>query len=93
MIITNERLNIMNPTSKQLRDAFKVVRPPEMDLEPEETLDVKEHKLIIFQEITGLRPKWCTRILQEEANWSVRSALHQFIQLDERKALPDEAFI
>ncbi|XP_017861198.1 PREDICTED: nuclear RNA export factor 2 [Drosophila arizonae] len=93
MIIANERLNIMNPTPKQLRDAFKVVKPPEVEPEPDDSLDVKEHKLHIFQEITGLRPKWCTRILQEEANWSIRSALHQFLQLDEKNELPDEAFI
>ncbi|TDG48043.1 hypothetical protein AWZ03_005460 [Drosophila navojoa] len=92
MIIANERLNIMNPTPKQERDAFKVVKPRELEPEPDDSLEVKEHKLHILQEITGLRPKWCTRILQEEADWDMRSALKQFVKLDEQNKLPDEAF-
>lgn len=92
MKIINERFNIMNPSPKQQRDAFKFVELP-LDQELEETVDVKEHKLYIFQEITGLRPKWCTRIVQEEANWDFQLALEQFLRMETANELPDEAFL
>ncbi|EDW68602.1 nuclear RNA export factor 2 [Drosophila virilis] len=96
MKIINERFNIMNPSPKQQRDAFKFVELPmdqELSMPVEETVDVKEHKLYIFQEITGLRPKWCTRIVQEEANWDFQLALEQFLRMETANELPDDAFL
>jgi len=86
----------MNPTKKQERDAFKFGTLPK-DATAEEddndqSVDVKEHKLLIFQEITGLRPRWCTRIVQEEANWDFDLALEQFLRMESNMELPDDAF-
>ncbi|KAH8365796.1 hypothetical protein KR093_004449, partial [Drosophila rubida] len=94
--IINERFNIMNPTKKQTRDGFKFCElPNKVEVKEEcveDSVDVKEHKLIIFQEITGLRPRWCTRIVQEEANWDFDVALEKFIELESGNDLPDDAF-
>ncbi|XP_034480593.1 nuclear RNA export factor 2 [Drosophila innubila] len=96
MKIINERFNIMNPTKKQERDAFKFSELPNeatvKDENEEDSVDVKEHKLLLFQEITGLRPRWCTRIVQEEANWNFELALEQFLRMESDKELPNDAF-
>ncbi|KAL7733734.1 hypothetical protein ACLKA6_011466 [Drosophila palustris] len=98
MKIINERLNIMNPTKKQERDAFKFcellneTNAKENEGEGEDSVDVKEHKLLLFQEITGLRSRWCTRIVQEEANWDFKLALEQFLRMESDKELPNDAF-
>ncbi|KAH8302090.1 hypothetical protein KR044_002693, partial [Drosophila immigrans] len=94
--IINERFNIMNPTRKQTRDGFKFCELPSQVTVKEEpdndSVDVKEHKLIIFQEVTGLRPRWCTRIMQEEANWDFEMALQKFLEMESSEDLPDDAF-
>ncbi|KAH8395304.1 hypothetical protein KR222_008569, partial [Zaprionus bogoriensis] len=94
MKIINERLNIMNPTKKQERDGFRFYELPKEppSVEQEDNVDVKEHKLHIFQEITGLRPRWCTRIVQEEADWNFERALEQFLRMEAANELPDDAF-
>ncbi|XP_060654298.1 nuclear RNA export factor 2 [Drosophila nasuta] len=94
--IINERFNIMNPTRKQARDGFKFCELPSQvtvkQEHEEDSVDVKEHKLIIFQEITGLRPRWCTRIVQEEANWNFEVALQKFLEMQSGDELPNDAF-
>ncbi|KAH8286911.1 hypothetical protein KR018_009044, partial [Drosophila ironensis] len=90
--ITNERFNVMNPSSNMIKNAFKVERP--MKKEPsadENSVDVKDHKLRLFQEVTGLINTWCTMIV-EEAGWDFEKALRLFVKKAKDKQIPDQAF-
>ncbi|XP_017128516.1 nuclear RNA export factor 2 isoform X2 [Drosophila elegans] len=90
--ITNERLNIMKPSSSMIKNAFSVNYPDPSDrLLEEDSLDVKDHKLLLFQEVTGLISTWCTSIV-EEAEWDFERALKLFIQKNADKEIPDVAF-
>ncbi|XP_032599418.1 nuclear RNA export factor 2 isoform X2 [Drosophila grimshawi] len=96
MRIVNESFNIMNPAKKQLRDAFKfqvVAEPTQLQSKEDSSVDGKEHKLHIFKELTGLRPKWCTRVVQEEANWDFKLAIEHFLAMESANELPDDAFL
>ncbi|XP_017842738.2 LOW QUALITY PROTEIN: nuclear RNA export factor 2 [Drosophila busckii] len=98
--IINERLSIMSPTKKQELAAFKFTEPT-LDLKPklfddpkeENSVNVQECKLHVFQVLTNLRPRWVTRIVQDEANWNIAEALQLFNQMDSKNELPDEAFL
>ncbi|XP_016980704.1 nuclear RNA export factor 2 isoform X2 [Drosophila rhopaloa] len=92
--ITNERLNIMKPSNNMIRNAFSVNYPNPSEREctlEEDSLDVKDHKLILFQEVTGLISTWCTSIV-EEAEWDFERAMKLFIQKNEDNEIPDLAF-
>ncbi|KAH8378751.1 hypothetical protein KR009_001212 [Drosophila setifemur] len=93
MKITNERFNIMNPSNNMIRHAFKVIYPVKKDAPPaeEDSLDVKDHKLILFKEVTCLISTWCTSIV-EEAEWDFERALMLFIQKNVNNEIPDIAF-
>nr|6OPF_A Chain A, Nuclear RNA export factor 2, Panoramix fusion [Drosophila melanogaster]6OPF_B Chain B, Nuclear RNA export factor 2, Panoramix fusion [Drosophila melanogaster]6OPF_D Chain D, Nuclear RNA export factor 2, Panoramix fusion [Drosophila melanogaster]6OPF_F Chain F, Nuclear RNA export factor 2, Panoramix fusion [Drosophila melanogaster] len=57
----------------------------------EDSLDVKDHKLLLFQEVTGLISTWVTSIV-EEADWDFERALKLFIQKNADHEIPDLAF-
>lgn len=89
--ITNERFNIMNPSSNMIRHAFKVTYPDRRERSVEkDSVDVKDHKLLMFQEITGLISTWCTSIV-EQADWDLERALKLFIQKNAANEIPDKA--
>ncbi|XP_030380200.1 nuclear RNA export factor 2 [Scaptodrosophila lebanonensis] len=93
--ITNERLNIMKASTKQTKTSFKLDAyfNNGMDVkDEEESVDVKEHKLLLFQEITGLLQVWCTRCL-EDANWNFEEALKNFLKMEASNELSDNSFL
>jgi len=57
----------------------------------EDSLDVKDHKLLLLQEVTGLISTWVTSIV-EEADWDYERALKLFIQKNADHEIPDLAF-
>ncbi|XP_017043386.1 LOW QUALITY PROTEIN: nuclear RNA export factor 2 [Drosophila ficusphila] len=90
--ITNERLNIMRPSTNMIRNAFSVQYPdPSEHPREDDSLDVKDHKLLLFQEVTGLISTWCTSIV-EQADWDFERALKLFIQKNQDQEIPDLAF-
>ncbi|EDW94831.1 nuclear RNA export factor 2 [Drosophila yakuba] len=90
--IANERLHIMNPSKTLMRTAFSVNYPDSSERHVEEdSLDVKDHKLLLFQEVTGLISTWVTAIV-EEADWDFERALKLFIQKNADHEIPDLAF-
>ncbi|XP_017081163.2 nuclear RNA export factor 2 isoform X2 [Drosophila eugracilis] len=90
--ITNERLNILNPSKNMIRKAFSVSYPDSSERPVEEdSLDVKDHKLLLFQEVTGLTSPWCTSIV-EQAEWDFERALKLFIKKNADHEIPDLAF-
>jgi len=52
---------------------------------------VKDHKLLLLQEVTGLISTWVTSIV-EEADWDYERALKLFIQKNADHEIPDLAF-
>ncbi|XP_017029925.1 nuclear RNA export factor 2 [Drosophila kikkawai] len=88
--ITNERFNIMNPSQKMIRSAFKVNYPDHTAEKEKDSVDTKDYKLLIFQEITGLISPWCTSIV-EQADWDLERALKLFIQKNAANEIPDQA--
>ncbi|SPP87113.1 nuclear RNA export factor 2 [Drosophila guanche] len=92
--IVNDHLSIMNPSRHQLKSAFKVCPLPDVRLmtpASEDSIDAKNDKLIIFLELTGLTSPWCTRIV-ETAEWDFELATKLFLDMVEKKELPDSAF-
>ncbi|EDV40464.1 uncharacterized protein Dana_GF10521 [Drosophila ananassae] len=90
--ITNERFNIMNPSKTMVRNAFKVSHlTHDKILDHKSELDVKDHKLLLFQEVTGLISTWCTSIV-EAAEWDFEEALKLFLKKNEANEIPDIAF-
>ncbi|XP_033157980.1 nuclear RNA export factor 2 isoform X2 [Drosophila mauritiana] len=90
--IANERLHITNPSKTAIRNAFSVNFPDLSERQVEEdSLDVKDHKLLLFQEVTGLISTWVTSIV-EEADWDFERALKLFIQKNADHEIPDLAF-
>ncbi|EDW41772.1 nuclear RNA export factor 2 [Drosophila sechellia] len=90
--IANERLHITNPSKTAIRNAFSVNFPDLSKRQVEEdSLDVKDHKLLLFQEVTGLISTWVTSIV-EEADWDFERALKLFIQKNADHEIPDLAF-
>ncbi|XP_017140758.1 nuclear RNA export factor 2-like isoform X3 [Drosophila miranda] len=93
--ISNDHLSIMNPSRKQLEGAFKVCPLPKdrlMAPASEDSLDAKSHKLILFQQLTGLTSPWCTRIV-ESAEWNFERATKMFLEMKENREIPELAFI
>ncbi|KAH8364479.1 hypothetical protein KR084_007260 [Drosophila pseudotakahashii] len=90
--ITNERLHIMSPSKNMTRNAFSVHYPDPSERSVEkDCLDVKDHKLLLFQEVTGLISTWCTSIV-EQADWDFERALKLFVQKNADQEIPDFAF-
>lgn len=90
--ITNEILHITNPSKIMIQNAFSVHYPDPSERSVEEdSLDVKDHKLLLFQEVTGLISTWCTSIV-EEAEWNFERALKIFIQKNAASEIPSIAF-
>ncbi|XP_070070517.1 nuclear RNA export factor 2 [Drosophila takahashii] len=90
--ITNERLHITSPSKNMIRNAFSVHYPdPSERTVKEDCLDVKDHKLLLFQEVTGLISTWCTSIV-EQADWDFERALKLFVQKNADQEIPDFAF-
>ncbi|XP_013107809.2 nuclear RNA export factor 2 [Stomoxys calcitrans] len=88
--IVNDQYCIYNPTSTQTKIAFKYFKNMEGAKKDDLTIADKEALLVMFQETTLLKSIWCTRCL-EEANWDFAKALEIFIQLCEKKEIPDAA--
>ncbi|KAH8296249.1 hypothetical protein KR054_003636 [Drosophila jambulina] len=89
--ITNERFNIMNPSHKMIKSAFKVSYQDDRERSAEkDSVDAKDYKLLMFQEITGLISTWCTAIV-EQADWDLERALKLFIQKSAANEIPDQA--
>ncbi|KAH8259653.1 hypothetical protein KR026_008245, partial [Drosophila bipectinata] len=90
--ITNERFNVMNPSKMMVRNAFKVSHSTQDENSSHKSdLDVKDHKLLLFQEVTGLISTWCTSIV-EAAEWDFEEALKLFLKKNEANEIPDIAF-
>ncbi|KNC26297.1 Nuclear RNA export factor 2 [Lucilia cuprina] len=89
--IINDQLNVFTPTATQTKIAFKYFKSEDKSKKDELTLNDKEALLVMFQEATSLKSIWCTRCL-DEANWNFENALEIFLQLSEKKEIPDTAF-
>lgn len=82
----------MNPSKTMVRNAFKVSHSTQDKiLDHKSDLDVKDHKLLLFQEVTGLISTWCTSIV-EAAEWDFEEALKLFLRKNEANEIPDIAF-
>jgi len=76
-----------------IQNAFSVHYPDPSERSVEEdSLDVKDHKLLLFQEVTGLISTWCTSIV-EEAEWNFERALKIFIQKNAASELKSAGFL
>ncbi|XP_049317860.1 nuclear RNA export factor 2 [Bactrocera dorsalis] len=89
--IVNEQLSIYNPTSQQLKNTFKYFKGECQDDNDAVTVSDKEALLIMFQEVTKLKPLWCTRFL-EDAKWNFKKSLLIFLNFCDNKKIPETAF-
>ncbi|XP_063701897.1 nuclear RNA export factor 2 [Culicoides brevitarsis] len=89
--IQNDLLLVRNvSTLEKISAVEEMPRDDEMNEEMKES--EKENLIVVFQKMTSLNRKWCTRFL-EDANWNFKLGLTLFVKLLEDSKIPENAFV